>query len=301
MEREELQCLITTAVTDSMDTLLTAQLEPLQNQMAALSGTPPVLPMARDVELEAARQHYRDRLQKIDDEQAKIQNSTWTRPEVELVESSIAVNLPTNMTTTDMAPIRRVFDAKKLPRYAFSKDLAGWIKLMDIIVRIYGEQQVCHWVLMHCLVEGDVVRDWFVSLGNTDIEFITTRPGCWDFVKSKFMEKWRASAGQLQLTCDKRKKDDNESYTEYVLRKLSMMEDAYPEATEQNKILYIRLGLDSLAASYCREFRSLQAFLKEIRHYDMQLDLEKMYSGSTNNQEAGQQPRSYSSQYDTIY
>jgi hypothetical protein len=76
MEREELPRLIATAVTDSVDALLTARLEPLQNQMAALSGTPPVLPMARDAELEAARQRCRDRLQQIDDERVKIRNST---------------------------------------------------------------------------------------------------------------------------------------------------------------------------------------------------------------------------------
>jgi hypothetical protein len=213
---------------------------------------------------------------------------------VELAESSITVNLPAIMTTTDTAPIRRNFDAKKLPRYVFGKNLAGWIRLMDIIVMIYGEQQVCHLVLMHCLVEDDVVRDWFVSLGNTDIEFMTTRPGCRDFMKSKFMEKWRASAGQLQLACDKRKKDNNESYTQYALRKLNMIEDAYPQTTGQNKILQIRLGLDPPAARYCREFRSLQAFLEEIGHYDVQLDHEKMYSGCADNQGA-EQPRSYTS------
>jgi hypothetical protein len=109
---------------------------------------------------------------------------------------------------------------------------------------------------------------------------MTTRPGCWTFMKSKFTGKWRASARQQQLTYDKRKKECNESYRQYALRKLNMVKDSYPQAIEQNKLLQVRLGLDSPAARYCKEFRNLQAFLEEIGHYDEQLDLEKMYSSS---------------------
>jgi len=221
---------------------------------------------------------------------------------VELSGPDIIVNLPANTTMSDTNP-GRGFDAKKLPRYAFGKNLAEWIKLMDIIVMTYGKEKVCPSVLMHCLAEGDVVRDWFVSLGNTDIEFMTTRPGCWAFVKSKFTEKWQASAGQLQLACDKRKKEYGESYTQYALRKLNMVEDAYPQANDENKILQVRIGLDPPAARYCKEFRNLQAFIEEIGHYDEQLNLEKMYNGQTNQgQPRGYtdrgQPRGYNRPYD---
>jgi len=204
----------------------------------------------------------------MDEEREKIRNSTWTCPEVDLAEPNIIVNLPTNMTSTDVGPARG-FDAKKLPRYAFGKNLAEWIKLMEIIVMTYEEEKVCP------SVEGDVVRDWFVSLGNTDIEYMTTRPGCWAFMESKFTEKWRASAGQLHLACDKREKEYNESYTQYALRKLNMVADAYPQANDENKILQVRLGLDPPAARYCKEFRNLQAFIEEIGHYDKQVNLEK--------------------------
>jgi hypothetical protein len=133
---------------------------------------------------------------------------------------------------------------------------------MDIIIMTYRETKVCPSVLMHYLAEGDVVRAWFVSLGNTDIESMTTRPVYWEFMKSKFTEKWWASAGQLQLVCDKRKKEYNESYTQYALWKLNMIEDVYPLGNEENKILQIRLRLDALAARYCREWKNLQGFLK---------------------------------------
>jgi hypothetical protein len=73
-----------------------------------------------------------------------------------------------------------------------------------------------------------------------------------------------------------------------------MVEDSYPLANEENKILQIRLGLDAPAARYCREWENLQSLLEEIGHYDEQLDLEKM----TNNNNQGQQ-RGYSRQYDT--
>jgi len=255
--------------------------------VAALRGTTPAMSSrTRDAELQTAMQQHQERLQQIDAEREKIRNATWTRPEVDLVEPSIIVNVPSNPAATDTGSTRG-FDAKKLPKYAFGKNLAEWIKLMDIIVMTYGEEKVCPSVLMHCLAEGDVVRDWFVSLGNTDIEYMTTRPGCWAFMKSKFTEKWRASAGQLQLACDKRKKEYGESYTQYALRKLNMVEDAYPQANEENKILQVRLGLDPSAARYCKEFRNLQAFIEEIGHYDEQLNLEKMYNGQTN------QPRGY--------
>jgi len=232
MNREELQQYITDAVTASVAAVLAAQLEPLRDQVAALRDTTPnVSTRTRDAELQAARQQHEDRLQRIDAEREKIRNATWTRPEVELSGPDIIVNLPANMITSDTNS-GRGFDAKKLPRYAFGKNLAEWIKLMDIIVMTYGEEKVCPSVLMHCLAEGDVVRDWFVSLGNTDIEFMTTHPGCWAFMKSKFTEKWRASAGQLQLACDKRKKEYGESYTQYALRKLNMVEDAYLQAND---------------------------------------------------------------------
>jgi len=303
MNREELQQYIADAVTASVAAVLAAQLEPLRDQLAALRDTAPnVSTRTRDAELQAARQQHEDQLQRIDAEREKIRNATWRRPEVELSGPDIIVNLPANMTTSDTNP-GQGFDAKKLPRYAFGKNLAEWIKLMDIIVMTYGEEKVCPSVLMHCLAEGDVVRDWFVSLGNTDIEFMTTLPGCWAFMKSKFIEKWRAAAGQLQLACNKRKKEYGESYTQYALRKLNMVEDAYPQANEENKIVQVRLGLDPPAARYCKEFRNLQAFIKEIGHYDEQLNLEKMYNGQTNQgQPRGYndrgQPRGYNRPYD---
>jgi hypothetical protein len=294
MNREELQRYIADTVTASVAAVLTTHLEPIRDQMAALSGNTTASPRTRDAALQAAGRQHRDRLQRIDAEREKIRNSTWTHPEVELAEQNITIQLPTNHeTTTDAGPAGRGFDAKKLPKYGFGKNLAEWIKLMDIIIMTYGETKVCPSVLMHCLAEGDVVRAWFVSLGNTDIEYMTTRPGCWEFMKSKFTEKWRASAGRLQLACDKRKKEYNESYTQYALWKLNMIEDAYPLGNEENKILQIRLGLDAPAARYCREWKNLQAFLEEIGHYDEQLDLEKM----TNNNQG--QHRGYGRQYDT--
>jgi hypothetical protein len=293
MDRDELQRYIADAVTASVTAVLATQLEPIRDQMAALSGIPAASPRTRDAELQAAARQHRDRLLRIDAEREKIRNSTWTRPEVELAEQNITINLPNDRDTTDTGPTGRGFDAKKLPKYAFGKNLAEWIKLMDIIVMTYGETKVCPAVLMHCLVEGDVVRAWFVSLGNTDIEYMTTRPGCWEFMKSKFTEKWQASAGRLQLACDKRKTEYNESYTQYALWKLNMVEDAHPVANEENKILQVRLGLDAPAARYCGEWKNLQAFLEEIGHYDEQLDLEKM----TNNNQG--QHRGYNRQYDT--
>jgi len=290
MNCDELQQYIAEAVTASVSSMLAAQLKPLRDQVEALHDTAPgVSTRTRDAELRAARRQQEERLQRIDAEREKIRNATWTCPEVELSGPEIIVNLPANMTTSDTNN-GQGFDAKKLPRYAFGKNLAEWIKLMDIIVMTYGEEKVCPSVLMHCLAEGDVVRDWFVSLRNTDIEFMTTRPGCWAFMKSKFTEKWRASAGQLQLACDKRKKEYSESYTQYALRKLNMVEDAYPQANDENKILQVRLGLDPPAARYCKEFRNLQAFIEEIGHYDEQLNLEKMYNGKQG------QPRGYAGQ-----
>ena len=75
---------------------------------------------------------------------------------MELSGPDIIVNLPANMITSDTNS-GRGFDAKKLPKYAFGKNLAEWIKLMDIIAMTYGEEKVCPSVLMHCLAEGDVV------------------------------------------------------------------------------------------------------------------------------------------------
>jgi len=262
MNREELQQYIADAVKASVAAVLAAQLEPLRDQVAALrDAAPNISTRTRDAELQGARRQHEDRLQRIDAEREKIRNATWTRPEVELSGPDIIVNLPTNMTTFDTNP-GRGFDAKKLPRYAFGKNLAEWIKLMDIIVMTYGEEKVRRSVLMHCLAEGDVVRDWFVSLGKTDIELMTTRPGCWAFMTSKFTEKWQASAGQLQHACDKRKKECSESYTQYALRNLNMVEDAYPQANDENKILQVRLGLDPPAARYWKEFRNLQALVE---------------------------------------
>jgi len=58
-------------------------------------------------------------------------------------------------------------------------------------------------------------------------------------MKLKFIEKWRTSAGQLQLACDKRKKGYSKSYTQYALRKLNMVENSYPQANDENKILQV--------------------------------------------------------------
>jgi hypothetical protein len=61
-----------------------------------------------------------------------------------------------------------------------------------------------------------------------------------------------------------------------VLWKLNMIENVYALGNEENKILQIRLELDTPATHYCREWKNLQAFLEEIGHNDEQLDLEKM-------------------------
>jgi phosphoglycerate-specific signal transduction histidine kinase len=71
MNREELQQYITDAVTASAAEVLTSQLEPLRDQMAALSGIPAVSPRARDAELQAAMRQHRDHLQRIDAEREK--------------------------------------------------------------------------------------------------------------------------------------------------------------------------------------------------------------------------------------
>ena len=63
------------------------------------------------------------------------------------MKPNIIVNLPLNMNSSDTT---RGFDAKKLPRYTFGKNLAEWIELINIIVMTYGEEKVCPSVLMHC-------------------------------------------------------------------------------------------------------------------------------------------------------
>jgi len=160
MDRDELQRYIADAVTASVAAVLANQLEPIRDEMAALRGTPAASPWARDAELQAAARRHRDSIQRIDAEREKIRNSTWTRLEVELADQNITINLPNDRDRdiTDTGPTGRGFDSKKLPKYAFGKKLAEWIKLMDIIVMSYGETKVCPSVLMHCLLEGDVVR-----------------------------------------------------------------------------------------------------------------------------------------------
>jgi len=181
MNRDELQRYIAETVTALVSAVLAAQLKPLQEQVEALCDTTPgISTRARDAELQTARRQQEERLQRIDAEREKIRNDTWTCPEVDLSGPEIIINLPANMTTVDTNH-GRGFEAKKLPRYAFGKNLAEWIKLMDIIVMTYGEEKVCPSVLMHCLAEGDVVRDWFVSVidaaalrSRSDLQPLTT-------------------------------------------------------------------------------------------------------------------------------
>jgi hypothetical protein len=197
--------------------VLTTHLEPIRDYMAALSGTTTTSPRTKDAALQAAGRQHCDRLQGIDAEQEKICNSTWTHPEVELAEQNITIQLPTDYETTDAGSAGQGFDTKKLPNYGFGNNLAEWNKRMDIIIMTYGQTKVCPSVVMHSLAEGDVVRTWFVLLGNTDIEYTIMRTGSWEFMKSKFTEKWQASVVQLQLACDKRKKKYNELYSQYAL------------------------------------------------------------------------------------
>jgi hypothetical protein len=104
MNREELQQYSTDGVTVSVAAVLSAHLEPLRDQVAALRGTVPAISSCTSVtELQAARQQNHDRLQRIDTQREKIRNSTWTCPAVELAEPNFIVNLPTNMTSTDWA------------------------------------------------------------------------------------------------------------------------------------------------------------------------------------------------------
>jgi hypothetical protein len=76
MDRNELQRFVTDAVTAAVPAVLATQLEPIRDQMAALSCIPTASSGTRDAKLQAAARQHRDHIQRIDAERETIRNST---------------------------------------------------------------------------------------------------------------------------------------------------------------------------------------------------------------------------------
>ncbi|KAI5851978.1 hypothetical protein BZA05DRAFT_453165, partial [Tricharina praecox] len=219
----------------------------------------------RDAQLAAALNVARDRLKSMVAERNKIKTGTWVAPEMDLNEPHIVVSILPTLPDTSDAPASHAyeFDPNILPKLEYGKNIFHWIKAMKIMVNIYGEQRVCSSVFPYCLVEGYAVYYWFLYLGDTDIEYMISRPGCWEFMKRRMTARWGISLGLFQDECDRRLKRVDESYTVYAYEKLHLIEGAYLGFNEDNKVLKIRAGLDPSASQYCREYKSLDRLTDE--------------------------------------
>ncbi|KAL0630472.1 hypothetical protein Q9L58_010682, partial [Maublancomyces gigas] len=160
------------------------------------------------------------------------------------------------------------FHVKSLPTFRYGEDIDVWITEMDQLIRIWSEKVVCPHIFANCFIQGDIVRNWYAGLGTVWQQAITEDEGCWKRFSAALRSKWSISEGVRQTKADERKKNPNETYTEYIMNKIQLLRFAYPDASESSLIQKARRGLDRDADRYCREYSSIERFYDEIVRYD---------------------------------
>jgi hypothetical protein len=224
---------------------------------------------AREKALAAEMLAIETKIAAIAKERELIRNGAWTGPTVPLSPTSIFV-APSPAVVQPGPPRMRQprFNPNDLPQIQFGDDLEEWISEMDHIVSSFGETVVCPHVLPRCFVQGDPIRDWYLTKPATTHSFVTVGDDCWQRFKTLLRSRFRPDLGVIQFEADTYKRLPNESWTAFGIRKYRLLKRAYAGSDDANIILKMKADMDTEVVRYCKEKYNIDLFIGELMDFD---------------------------------
>jgi hypothetical protein len=205
----------------------------------------------------------------IDAENDFIQKGQWTRPVALLSPTSIYIApVPAIVQSSPQKAPQRRFNPNDLPQLRFGEDLEEWISVMDHMVTSFGEQTTCPHILPRCFVQGDPIRDWYLTKPDEVHTFVTTDIGCWGRFKTPLRARFKPYLGVLQFETDDYRRKPGESWAEFGIKKYRLLKRAYDGATEANIVLKIKATMDTEVIRSCREKDNIDLFIGELMDFD---------------------------------
>lgn len=275
---------------ENIATLLKQQLDPIRQKVNRLEeANDPASDRRKELERQkiARKLAHEKFLADCEKEIQSISDRSWTSPTT-VTDAPVVIFSP-NSSHQPSNMVR--FNVKSLPTFKYGDDVDLWMTEMDHLVRLWGEKVVCPHIFANCFVQGDIVRNWYTGLGTIWQQAITEDEGCWKRFSAAVRSKWSISEGIRQTKADDRRKNPNETYTEYGMNKIQMLRFAYQDASESSLIQKARRGLDRDADRYCREYSSIDRFYDELVRYDegeARNDTRSSYSFSKSNRSQSQ-------------
>ncbi|KAA8893202.1 hypothetical protein FN846DRAFT_896187, partial [Sphaerosporella brunnea] len=227
-------------------------------------------PEARDQALRAEKNNLQAKINAIEEERGLILSGQWNGPTTPLSPTSIYVAAaPGTMGASAAAgPAKPRFNPGDLPQIIFGEDLEEWISNMDHVVTSFGELMVCPHVLHRCFTNGDPMHDWNLTQPSAVHLFVTTGDGCWDRFKTLLRTRFKPDLGVMQYEADSYRRQPEESWAAFGIRKYRLLKRAYDGADEANIILKIKAVMETEVVRFCKEKTNIDAFIGELMDYD---------------------------------
>jgi hypothetical protein len=166
---------------------------------------------------------------------------------------------------TDRRPRLRT---DSLPKVCYSSDVAIWLLEMDQIVQKHGAEVVCPEIFAHCFQAGDAIKMWYMGLEPDFRTLYTSGPDCWKRFRSAMERRFTADVSMRQLAAEDRTRLSDETYAEFAIKKIALIRTAFTHLEEGAMIAMVKRKLDFDAARFCREKKSVEAFVSELVDYD---------------------------------
>jgi hypothetical protein len=224
---------------------------------------------AREQALVAEQSSMQAKLAAIEMERELIRKGEWVGPTVPLNPTSIFV--APSPAVVHSGPPRLPqprFSPNDLPQILFGNDFEEWISEMNHIVSSFGDTVVCPHILPQCFVQGDPIRDWYLTQPSATHAFVTVGAGCWDRFKSLLRSRFRPDLGILQYEADSYRRLPEESWAAYGIRKYRLLKRAYAGSDDSNIILKIKADMDTEVVRYCKEKSNIDVFVGELMDFD---------------------------------
>jgi hypothetical protein len=224
---------------------------------------------AREKALAAEQASIDAKAAAIASEREQIRNGAWTGPTVPLSPTSIFVAPPTAVMQPGppKQPQPR-FTPNDLPQILFGNDFEEWLSEMDHIVSSFGETVVCPHILPRCFVQGDPIRDWYLTKPSATHSMVTTGEGCWERFKLLLRSRFKPDLGVLQYEAESYRRQPGESWAAYGIHKYRLLKRAYAEADEATIILMLKAKMDTEVVRFCKEKYSIDQFVGELMDFD---------------------------------
>jgi hypothetical protein len=220
---------------------------------------------ARNAQLEVEIAEMQAKSDVLANEMAMLTNGTWTSPVT--TTTSTTMGTAGSVSIAHRQPQPR-FSPPDLPTIKFGEDVQEWISTMNHIVTSFGEEIVCPHILPRGFEAGDPIRDWYLNQNHSVHRFVTTGTGCWERFKTIMEDRFKPDLGVMQFEADAARRNFDESYAGFGIRKHRLILRAYDGASQSNMILKIKACLEPEVIRYCKEKDNIEAFIGELMDYD---------------------------------